>query len=121
MSTETAHRRWKLADFSTIPAVPCPCGQARRAFHGVAEFPGTLHITEISENAKLHYHKTLTETYVFLNCDADARMELDGEIIPVKQFQSIVIPPMVRHRALGKMTVMIVVLPEFNPEDEWFD
>ncbi len=121
MSIETTERRWKFADFAAIQAVPCPCGQARRAFHGVSEFPGTLHITEISEDARRHYHKTLTETYVFLECQPDAKMELDGEIIPVKQYQSIVIPPLVRHRAIGKMKVLIVVLPEFDPHDEWFD
>ncbi|MCA9037434.1 MAG: cupin domain-containing protein, partial [Planctomycetaceae bacterium] len=93
----------------------------RRAFHGVPEFPGTVHVTEISENARLHYHKTLTETYFFLECLPDAQMELDGEIIPVRQGQCIVIPPGVRHRALGRMKVLIIVLPEFNPEDEWFD
>jgi mannose-6-phosphate isomerase-like protein (cupin superfamily) len=121
MSTETTERRWKFADFASIPSVPCPCGQAKRAFHGVQEFPGTLHITEISEDARRHYHKTLTETYVFLECQPDAKMELDGEIIPVRQYQSIVIPPGVRHRAIGKMKVLIVVLPEFDPQDEWFD
>lgn len=114
-------RRWRFADFNEIPAVPCPCGQARRAFAGVAEFPGTLHITDIHEDARRHYHKTLTETYVILQCGPDARMELDGEIIPVRERQAIVIPPGVRHRALGRMTVLIVVLPEFDPADEWFD
>jgi quercetin dioxygenase-like cupin family protein len=113
--------RWKFADFASIPPVPCPCGLARRAFHGISEFPGTIHITEIQENARLHYHKTLTETYVFLKCEADAQMELDGELIPIRELQSIVIPPGVRHRALGRMTVLIVVLPEFDPQDEWFD
>jgi len=94
---------------------------AKRAFSDVTEFPGTIHITEISENARLHYHKTLTETYVFLNCEADAKMELDGEVIPVKERQCIVIPPGVRHRALGRMTVLIIVLPKFDSADEWFD
>lgn len=117
----TAERRWKSADFQQIPAVPCPCGQARRAYAGVPEFPGTLHITEISENALRHYHKRLTETYVILECGADAAMELDGELIPVRPLQSFVIPPRVRHRALGRMKVLIVVLPEFDPADEWFD
>jgi hypothetical protein len=27
----------------------------------------------------------------------------------------------VRHRAIGRMRVLIVVLPKFNPDDEWFD
>lgn len=113
--------RYQIADFSTIDGVPCPCGTARRAFAGVSEFPGTLHVTEISENAKKHYHKTLTETYFFLECGPDAKMELDDEIIPVREGVSICIPPGTRHRALGRMKVLIVVLPEFDPSDEWFD
>ena len=114
-------RRWKHADFADIDGVPCPCGTARRAFTDIAEFPGTVHITEIAENAQRHYHKTLTETYFFLKCDDDAQMELDGEIIPIRERQCIVIPPGVRHRALGRMTVLIIVLPKFDPADEWFD
>jgi mannose-6-phosphate isomerase-like protein (cupin superfamily) len=114
-------RRWKHADFAEIAGVPCPCGTARRAFADVEEFPGTLHITEISEDAKRHYHKTLTETYFILKCEKDAQMELDGEVISIHERQCFVIPPGVRHRALGRMTVLIVVLPKFDPTDEWFD
>ncbi|MCA9061180.1 MAG: cupin domain-containing protein [Planctomycetaceae bacterium] len=114
-------RRWKFADFAAIDGVPCPCGTARRAFHGVPEFPGTIHVTQIEEDAKQHYHRTLTETYFFLECLPDAKMWLDGEIIDVRPGQCIVIPPGVRHRAIGRMKVLIVVLPEFDPTDEWFD
>lgn len=114
-------RRWRFADFEQIAGVPCPCGTAKRAFRGVAEFPGTLHITEICEDAKRHYHRTLTETYVFLECGADARMELDGEEVSVRPLQAIVIPPGVRHRAVGRMRVLIIVIPEFDSADEWFD
>ncbi|MEY4188134.1 MAG: hypothetical protein RIT02_3168 [Planctomycetota bacterium] len=120
-SETPATPRWKFADFQQISAVPCPCGQARRAFAGVPEFPGTLHITEISEDAQRHYHRRLTETYVILECGPDAAMELDGEQVPVRPLQSFVIPPGVRHRAIGRMKVLIVVLPEFDPADEWFD
>ena len=118
---DSSTRRWKHADFASILPVPCPCGMAKRAFADVTEFPGTIHITEISEDAQRHYHKTLTETYVFLKCEFDAKMELDGEVIPVQEQQCIVIPPGVRHRALGRMTVLIIVLPKFDPVDEWFD
>ena len=121
MVSNVETRRWKFADFSAIEPVACPCGSARRAFQDVPEFPGTLHITEISENAQRHYHRNLTETYVVLKCEADAKMELDGEIISIREHQCIVIPPGVRHRALGRMTVLIIVLPEFDPQDEWFD
>ena len=68
---------YELADFSEIQGVPCPCGTAYRAFEDVEDFPGTVHVTEICMSAKLHYHKQLTETYYFLECDADAQMQLD--------------------------------------------
>jgi mannose-6-phosphate isomerase-like protein (cupin superfamily) len=112
---------YQIADFATIPGVPCPCGTARRAFGDAPEFPGTIHVTEISLDAQVHYHRTLTETYYFLECDEGALMQLDDERIAVKPGVCIMIPPGVRHRAIGKMKVLIVVLPKFDPEDEWFD
>ena len=57
----------------------------------------------------------------FLECDEDAQMQLDDELIPVRPGQCIMIPPGTRHRAVGKMKVLIVVLPKFDPEDEWLD
>lgn len=108
-------------NFAEIAAVPCPCGQARRGFAGIPEFPGTIHVTEISENAQTHYHKTLTETYFILECGPDAAMELNGVRLDVSPGRSVVIPPGTRHRAVGRMKVLIVVLPEFDPQDEWFD
>lgn len=112
---------WQIVDFAEISGTPCPCGTARRAFADVEEFPATVHVTEISEDAKLHYHKTLTETYFFLDCEPDAKMQLDDEIIDVKPRMCIRIPPGVRHRAIGRMTVLILVIPKFDPADEWLD
>lgn len=108
-------------DFAEITPVPCPCGQARRSFAGVPDFPGTIHVTEISEDARTHYHKILTETYYILECEPDAGMELNGKRLDVQPGRCVVIPPGVRHQAVGKMKVLIVVLPEFDPHDEWFD
>lgn len=112
---------YEIVDFDEVPGVPCPCGTARRAFTSVADFPATLHRTEISSDAKTHYHRKLTETYYFLRCEPDAAMELDGERVAVRPGMAIVIRPGVRHRAVGRMTVLIFVLPKFDPEDEWFD
>ena len=111
----------EIVDFADIQPVDCPCGQARRAFADVEDFPGTVHVTEISADARLHYHKQLTETYYFLECDADARMQLDDQIVNVRSGMSILIRPGVRHRAIGQMKVLIVVFPKFDPNDEWFD
>jgi quercetin dioxygenase-like cupin family protein len=112
---------YELADFSQMVGVPCPCGTARRAFADVADFPGTVHVTEISADAKLHYHKSLTETYFFLECDPDAKMQLDDELVAIRPGTCIMIRPGTRHRAVGKMRVLIMVLPKFDPADEWFD
>jgi mannose-6-phosphate isomerase-like protein (cupin superfamily) len=113
--------RYEFVDFANLPATPCPCGSARRAFADVADFPGTVHVTDISCDARRHYHKRLTETYYFLDCQPGAQMELDGELLDVRPGQCILIRPGVRHRAVGQMKVLILVLPKFDPEDEWFD
>ena len=121
MSEPTTPGRYHLVDFSKVPGVSCPCGTARRAFADVEEFPGTVHVTEISADAELHYHKRLTEMYYVLQCDAEAQMQLNDELIPLKTGMCVLIPPGVRHRAVGKMKVLILVLPKFDGSDEWFD
>jgi mannose-6-phosphate isomerase-like protein (cupin superfamily) len=109
---------YEIVDFSTLPGTPCPCGTARRAFVEAADFPATIHVTEISVDARLHYHKRITETYYFLECEPDARMQLNDEIIPVRPGMAILIRPGTRHRAIGKMKVLIVAMPKFDPADE---
>ncbi len=116
MTTPT--QRYRIVDFDHIPGVACPCGTARRALADAPEFPGTIHRTEITAQAQLHYHRRLTETYYVLNCNPDARMQLDDDLVPVRPGTCILIPPGVRHRAVGPMTVLIVVLPKFDPHDE---
>ena len=121
MTDSTTTRRYHIADFAEIPGVSCPCGTARRAFADVDEFPATVHVTEIAADAKLHYHKRLTETYYFLECGPGAQIQLDDDFVPVAPGKCIVIPPGVRHRAVGKMRVLILVMPKFVADDEWFD
>jgi mannose-6-phosphate isomerase-like protein (cupin superfamily) len=117
----TTNRPYVRVNFDEVPGVPCPCGTAKRAFEDIAEYPGTIHRTEIRSDSQLHYHKTLTETYYFLDCRPDARMQLNDEIVPVKSGDCIMILPGTRHRAIGEMTVLIIVFPKFNRDDEWFD
>ena len=121
MSASTDTRRYEVADFAQIPGVPCPCGTAHRAFFDVEDFPGTVHRTGISADAQLHYHKHHSETYYFLECGPDAQMQLDDDIVPVHHGLCIHIRAGVRHRAIGRMTVLILSLPKFDPADEWFD
>ena len=115
------HRGYEIVDFDRLDATACPCGTARRALGDVADFPATIHVTDISADARTHYHKRLTETYYFLECGPGAQMQLDDEQIPVRPGMCILIRPGVRHRAIGRMKVLIVVVPKFDPSDEWFD
>jgi mannose-6-phosphate isomerase-like protein (cupin superfamily) len=120
-SIATREKAYRIVDFAEIPGVPCPCGIARRAFTDVEAFPGTIHVTAIAADARPHYHRRLTETYFILECAEGATMQLDGDEVPVRPGVCILIPPGVRHRAVGPMKVLIVVLPKFDPADEWFD
>lgn len=119
MVEQTAKRGFEVVDFNEMEGVPCPCGSARRAFGDIDDFPATVHVTEISSDAKLHFHKQLTETYYFLECDPGARMQLDDQFVDVHPGMSIMIRPGTKHRAIGRMKVLIVVLPKFDPADEW--
>jgi hypothetical protein len=99
----------------------CPCGTARRAFADRPELPATVHLTEITCDARTHYHRIQTEVYVVLKCAPDAAIELDGVLHPVAPLSAILIPPGVRHRGVGEMSVLIYCAPKFDPADEFFD
>ena len=121
MTSDATARAYKMVEFAKLPVLPCPCGTTQRAFADEADYPGTIHLTRISEDAQLHYHKQLTETYYFLECGPDARMQLDDETVPVRAGMCVMIPPGVRHRAIGNMTILNIVFPKFDPADEWMD
>jgi mannose-6-phosphate isomerase-like protein (cupin superfamily) len=115
-----AAKPYEIVELGALPGLACPCGTARRAFADV-DSPLTFHLTDISADAQLHYHQWHTETYYFLSCESGAQLQLDNELIPVRPGLCVLIPPGVRHRAIGKMQVLIVSVPKFDPADEWFD
>jgi mannose-6-phosphate isomerase-like protein (cupin superfamily) len=111
-----------LADLTALPGVPCPCGTSRRAFVGESGAPCSIHRVEISRDAQAHYHKRLTEIYYFL--EGKGHLELDGVLHPVRPGMAVLIRPGTRHRAVvrsGAMTILNVVVPQFDPRDEWLD
>lgn len=115
-----SQKNYSIAQLDAVPAVPCPCGQARRAF---AEEPGqlaTVHLVDIKKDARSHYHKRMTEIYVVL--EGEGEVELDGERIPVQPLTSIMIKPGCRHRAIGtNLRILNIPIPAFDADDEWFD
>ncbi len=108
-----------ISQIDEIPPVACPCGQSRRAFVSPDNPVATLHMVDITSDAKTHYHKKLTEIYLVL--EGEGHMELDGVLYPVKPMTSILIKPGCRHRAVGNMRIVNIPVPAFDPEDEWFD
>lgn len=110
---------YMVAQLDKIEPVECPCGEARRAFVSEDNPVATLHITDISSDSRVHYHKKMTEIYLIL--EGEGYMELDGDIVPVKPMTAVFIKPGCRHRAVGKIRTAIMVTPAFEPEDEWFD
>ena len=108
-----------IARFDQIEAVKCPCGFSRRAFVSPENPTATMHVVDIEEDARVHYHKNLTEIYFVL--EGGGHMELDGQTVPIEPFTAVFIKPGCRHRAMGKMRIVNVSIPAFDPKDEWFD
>lgn len=117
--SEASHRAWRRVQLDQIPATPCPCGTTRRGFVGPDNGLATVHLVDISSDARVHYHKRLTEIYVIL--EGEGYLELDGEQVPLVPLTAVMIPPGCWHRAVGKMKLLNIVMPAFDPDDEWFD
>ncbi len=93
---------FQIARPSELPAVQCPCGETRRAFVDDAEGVASLHIVDISIDARTHYHKRLTEIYYIL--EGEGTMELDGERHSVRPGDAILYPtrPAMRHLRIAE-------------------
>lgn len=108
-----------VAHFDDIEAVECPCGFAKRAFALPENDAATVHIVDIRQDSMVHYHKTHTEIYLVLG--GTGHLELDGELVPVRPFSTVLIQPLCRHRAVGRLRIVNLCIPAFDPADEWFD
>ena len=109
---------YRIVDFAALPAVPCPCGSARRALADEPAFPGTLHVTQIRGAAQKHYHRSLTETYYILRAEEGSWIELDDDRVALRESMAVVIPPGVAHRIVGNVDILNIVVPNFDPMDE---
>jgi mannose-6-phosphate isomerase-like protein (cupin superfamily) len=110
---------YHISQLDEVDAVRCPCGFSRRAFAGSAHNVASMHLVDIEEDARTHYHRKMTEIYLVL--EGEGHMELDGELVPVKPMTVIYIKPGCRHRAVGKMKIINIPIPSFDEADEWFD
>lgn len=105
------NKLYEVQNFNDIEAKRCPCGWSKRAFVNPENTTATIHLVDITEDAKTHYHKRLTEIYFILEVEGEAYMELDGEKVPVTAMTTIFIKPGCRHRAVGKMKILNIPVP----------
>ncbi len=111
--------RYSIVDMDQLPPCECPCGQTRQAFTDDSEQIASLHLVEIKEDSQTHYHRRLTEIYYVL--EGEGYLELDGQRFAVSPGFAALIKPGCRHRAVGKMKILNMPIPAFDPHDEWFD
>ena len=78
-----------------------------------------MHMVDILEDSRTHYHKKMTEIYYVL--EGEGHIELDGERIAVQPMTAVMIKPGCRHRATGRLKILNIPIPAFDETDEWFD
>jgi mannose-6-phosphate isomerase-like protein (cupin superfamily) len=110
---------FSITQLDEIAPKPCPCGFTRRAFADLAGSAASMHMVDIQQDSRTHYHKKTTEIYVVL--EGEGQIELDGKVFPVRPMTAIYIRPGCRHRAIGKLRILNVPVPAFDEADEWFD
>ncbi len=107
---------------SEATTVPCPCGFSTRILTNADGGPCSFHVTRIRDSVR-HYHKETAEVYYILA--GTGQMELDGEWHAVRPGTMIHIPAGTRHRLrsddANEVSTVVVAIPAFNAEDEWFD
>ena len=110
-------KRFAVAQLDELTPTPCPCGQARRAFKEPWNTLASVHLTDISRDSRVHFHKTMTEIYVVL--EGEGHLEADGVVIPLKPMTTVMIRPGCRHRAVGNLKILNIPMPPFDPADEY--
>lgn len=84
------------------------CGQIRCLVEEKDGAAAEIHHVQI-DDAKLHYHERTDEFYYVI--DGAGKMVLDDEEIELHQGVVVYIPRGVRHKAVGKMTILTVCIP----------
>ncbi|NIP91938.1 MAG: cupin domain-containing protein, partial [Akkermansiaceae bacterium] len=67
-----------------------------------------VHHVEI-QDAKLHYHEKTDEIYYII--DGEGKLVLDDDEVEVHKGMVVYVPRGVRHKAVGKLTVLTVCIP----------
>ena len=84
------------------------CGQIRPLIEEKDGAAAEVHHVEI-DNARLHYHERTDEVYYVI--DGQGTMVLDDEQIELHKGVVVYVPRGVKHKAIGRLTVLTVCIP----------
>jgi len=76
-----------------------------------------LRVVHVRIESEVHYHKVQTGIYPVLW--GEGAIELDGVQTAVKPGHTVTIPRSIRQRSVGNMTIINVVVPDFDPAYEY--
>jgi mannose-6-phosphate isomerase-like protein (cupin superfamily) len=105
MSVTTRYLRRDPAD--VVPWAET-CGQIRPLIEEQDGAAAEVHHVEI-QDAKLHYHARTDEVYYVI--DGQGTMVLDDDEIELHAGVVVYVPRGVKHKAIGKLTVLTVCIP----------
>jgi mannose-6-phosphate isomerase-like protein (cupin superfamily) len=120
MTTAARQAGYTVRRAEDAATVPCPCGRSTRIVTAADGLGCSFHVTEIRDSVR-HHHRKCAEVYYVL--EGTGQMELDGETVAVGPGTVITIKPGTRHRlwSEGGVRTVVVAVPAFDPEDEYFD
>ena len=84
------------------------CGQIRPLIEESDGAAAEVHHVEI-QDARLHYHEKTDEVYYVI--DGEGTMVLDDEVIELHRGVAVYVPRGVKHKAVGRLTVLTVCIP----------
>lgn len=106
MTTTTA--KFLVRDPASVTPWAETCGQIRPLIEEQDEAAAEVHHVTI-DNAKLHFHARTDEFYYII--EGEGRMVLDDETINVHQGMVVYVPKGMKHKAIGKLTVLTICIP----------
>jgi mannose-6-phosphate isomerase-like protein (cupin superfamily) len=104
----TARQRYLRRDPADVTPWAETCGQIRPLVEAADEAAAEVHHVEIHD-AKLHYHAQTDEFYYVIS--GNGTMVLDDEQIELHPGVVVYVPRGMKHKAVGKLTVLTVCIP----------
>ena len=97
-----------IRDPATVEPWAETCGQIRCLVEQKDQAAAEIHHVEIAD-AKMHYHARTDEFYYVI--DGSGTMYLDDERRELHKGVVVYIPRGVKHKAVGKLTILTVCIP----------